>query len=439
MRTTLKPSQVLSISLLLFAIFFGAGNMIFPPLLGLSSGEHMWVSIAGFVITDVGLSLLAIVAVALAGGNFKTLASRVHPKFAAILAIIIYLSIGPLFVIPRTGSVSYEIGIVPLFQDHWYSMLLFTGIFFTITYFLSLNPSKLVDHIGKILTPILLVIIAVMATKAILSPTSSFATPVGDYKDIPFFKGFLEGFLTLDAIGALVLSNIVVNAIRQNGVTDKKTITKYTIMCGSIAALFLTIIYFALGYIGASNGHLGQFENGGQLLATVMYNLFGTSGNILLSLAIIFACLTTAIGVVSAFANYFSNVLTNVSYKKLVLWVCIFSFVVSNLGLSLLIKLTLPVLIILYPITIILIFVSFIDKYTKRKPSVYVGAMIAAFIISCIHALDNISMMPSAISSLASAIPFYSLGVGWIVPAIIGGIVGYFIPQTQTEGEVSAK
>ncbi|HDX9578669.1 TPA: branched-chain amino acid transport system II carrier protein [Bacillus pseudomycoides] len=439
MHKTLKPSQILSISLLLFAIFFGAGNMIFPPLLGLSSGENMWVSIAGFVITDVGLSLLAIVAVALAGGSFKTLASRVHPKFAAILAIIIYLSIGPLFVIPRTGSVSYEIGIVPLFQDHWYSMLLFTGIFFTITYFLSLNPSKLVDHIGKILTPILLIIIAVMATKVILSPTSSFATPVGDYKDIPFFKGFLEGFLTLDAIGALVLSSIVVNAIRQNGVNDKKAITKYTIICGSIAALFLTVIYFALGYIGASNGNLGQFENGGQLLATVMYQLFGTSGNILLSLAIIFACLTTAIGVVSAFANYFSNVLTNVSYKKLVLWVCIFSFVVSNLGLSLLIKLTLPVLIILYPITIILIFVSLIEKYTKRKPSVYVGAMIAAFIISCIHALDNIGMIPSAISSLASAIPFYNLGIGWIVPAVIGGIVGYFIPQTQTEGEVSAK
>ncbi|CAG9613178.1 Branched-chain amino acid transport system 2 carrier protein [Bacillus rhizoplanae] len=433
MRTTLKPSQILSISLLLFAIFFGAGNMIFPPLLGLSSGKNMWVSISGFVITDVGLSLLAIVAVALAGGSFGKLASRVHPKFATIFSIIIYLSIGPLFVIPRTGSVSYEIGIAPLFQGHWYSMLLFTGIFFTIVYFLSLNPSKLVDHIGKILTPILLIIIAVMATKAILSPAGSFAAPIGDYKEMPFFKGFLEGFLTLDAIGALVLSTIVVNAIRQNGVNDKKAITKYTIICGSIAALFLTIIYFLLGYIGASNGQLGQFENGGQLLAAVMYHLFGTSGNILLSLAIIFACLTTAIGVVSAFANYFSNILTNVSYKKLVLWVCVFSFVISNLGLSLLIKITLPVLIILYPITIILIFVSFIDKYTKRKPSVYIGAMIAAFIISCIHALDNIEMMPAAITSIASTIPFYKLGIGWIVPAIIGGIIGYFVPQTTAQ------
>lgn len=220
MRTTLKPAQILSISLLLFAVFFGAGNMIFPPLLGLSSGENMWVSITGFIITDVGLSLLAIVAVALAGGSFNTLASRVHPKFAAVFAIIIYLSIGPLFVIPRTGSVSYEIGIAPLFPDQWYSMLVFSAIFFTVVYFLSLNPSKLVDHIGKILTPILLVIIAIMATKAILSP-GSFTEPIGDYKDIPFFKGFLEGFLTLDAIGALVLSTIVVNAIRQNGIQDK--------------------------------------------------------------------------------------------------------------------------------------------------------------------------------------------------------------------------
>ncbi len=170
-----------------------------------------------------------------------------------------------------------------------------------------------------------------------------------------------------------------------------------------------------------------------------MYHLFGTSGNILLSIAIIFACLTTAIGVVSAFANYFTNVLTNVSYKQLVLSVCIFSFVVSNLGLSLLIKITLPVLIILYPITIILIFVSFIDKYTKRKPSVYIGAMTAPFFISCINALDNIGMVPAAITSIVSTIPFYKLGVGWLIPAILGGIVGYFIPQTQMESELSTK
>ena len=168
-------------------------------------------------------------------------------------------------------------------------------------------------------------------------------------------------------------------------------------------------------------------------------SIFGTSGNILLSIAIIFACLTTAIGVVSAFANYFTTVLTNVSYKKLVLYVCIFSFVISNLGLSLLIKITLPVLIILYPITIILVFVSFIDKYTKRKPSVYIGAMIAAFIISCIHALDNVEMIPDFIANIVHTIPFYNLGIGWIIPAIIGGIIGYFIPQTEAAGEVSTK
>lgn len=438
MRTTLKPSQILSISLLLFAIFFGAGNMIFPPLLGLSSGENMWISISGFIVTDVGLSLLAIVAVALAGGSFGNLASRVHPKFAAIFTMIIYLSIGPLFVIPRTGSVSYEIGIAPMFHDQWYLMPLFTFLFFALTYFLSLNPSKLVDHIGKILTPILLGIIAIMATKAIMSP-ANFATPVGDYENIPFFKGFLEGFLTLDALGALVLSSIVVNAIRQHGIHEKKAITKYTILCGIIAALFLTIVYFLLGYIGAANGHLGQFENGGQLLATVMYQFFGASGNILLSIAIIAACLTTAIGVVSAFANYFSSVLTNISYKQLVLAVCTFSFIVSNLGLSLLITITLPVLIILYPIVIILIFISFLDTITKQKPSVYIGAMVAAFIVSTIHAFDNLNMLPTEITSIASTIPFYDLGIGWIVPAIIGGIIGYFVPQSQPAGETFTK
>ena len=247
MRTTLKPAQILSISLLLFAVFFGAGNMIFPPLLGLSSGENMWVSITGFIITDVGLSLLAIVAVALAGGSFNTLASRVHPKFAAIFAIIIYLSIGPLFVIPRTGSVSYEIGIAPLFPDQWYSMLIFSAIFFTVVYFLSLNPSKLVDHIGKILTPILLGIIAIMATKRFFHQ-ERLQNLLVTIKKSHFSKDFLKGFnVRCNWCSRIINDRCKCNSSKRY--TRKKSIAKYTIICGSIAALFLTIVYFLLGYI----------------------------------------------------------------------------------------------------------------------------------------------------------------------------------------------
>ena len=194
-------------------------------------------------------------------------------------------------------------------------MLVFSAIFFTVVYFLSLNPSKLVDRIGKILTPILLVIIAIMATKAILSP-GTFAEPIGDYKDIPFFKGFLEGFLTLDAIGALVLSTIVVNAIRQNGIQEKKSIAKYTIICGSIGSILNNCLLLTRLYRSFKR----KLRTIRKWWATISYcyvSIFGTSGNILLSIAIIFACLTTAIGVVSAFANYFTTVLTNVSYKSL--------------------------------------------------------------------------------------------------------------------------
>lgn len=403
--------------------------MIFPPFLGYLSGENMWISILGFITADVGLSLLAIVAVAFVGGSFKNLASRVHPKFAAVLTIIIYLAIGPLFVVPRTGAVSYEMGIVPLFQDQLYFRVLFSFIFFTSVYFLALNPYKLVDYIGKILTPILLGIIFIMATKAIFSPIGSFITPTNDYKEIPFFKGFLEGFLTLDAIAALVLSSIVVNSIRQQGIQEPKSIAKYTIICGCIAALFLTIVYFLLGYIGASSGNVEEFKNGGQLLATTMGQFFGVKGNFLLSIAIIFACLTTAIGVISAFAYYFISILTHSSYKKLVLYVCIFSCVISNLGIHVLIKVTSPVLSFLYPIMIILIFVSFFEKDSRRKPPVYIASMIAASIITCIQQIDSIDMIPNTLADIIHAIPFYNLGLGWIIPAIMGGIVGSLIPQ----------
>ncbi|KOS30000.1 branched-chain amino acid transporter [Bacillus anthracis] len=438
MRTTLKPAQILSISLMLFALFFGAGNMIFPPMLGQSAGENVWIAITGFIVTGVGLPLLGVIAIAFTGGRFNTLARRVHPIFAIVFTITIYISIGPLFVIPRTGTVSYEIGIAPFLPDQWYSLLIFTTIFFTVNFFLSLNPSKLVDRIGKILTPILLAIIAIIVGKAIITP-GKFGEPAGDYKEIPFFKGFIEGYLTIDAIAALVFGIIVVNAIRQKGITEKKSIAKITIICGIIAALGLTIVYLSLAYLGASNGNLGKSENGGQILTNVVNHLFGTSGNILLGIAIILACLTTSVGIVSACANYFSTLLPKLSYKKLVIFVCVFRLIIANLGLTQLIKITLPVLIIIYPIAIILIFLTFIDKYTKRKPSVYIGAMIAAFLISCIHALDNVGMIPNFIANIVHTIPFYNLGIGWIIPAIIGGIIGYFIPQTEAEGEVSTK
>lgn len=198
MKQSLTFKETIPIGLMLFAIFFGAGNMIFPPLLGYSSGTNIWISISGFVVSSIGLPLLAIAAISLFGGNVSTLASRIHPACGVIIPLIIYLAIGPFFAIPRTGTVSYEMAVAPFLsttmQNQWYILLLYTFIYFGITFLLSLNPSKLVDRIGKYLTPLLLIMISIIIVKAISSPVGSISTPSDSYQESPFSKDLLKGF-----------------------------------------------------------------------------------------------------------------------------------------------------------------------------------------------------------------------------------------------------
>lgn len=431
MNKNLKFSQILSIGFLLFAILFGAGNVIFPPILGQLAGKNMLLSISGFIFADVGLSLLAIIAVVLAGGSFYKLANRVHPKFSKFFTGIIYFVIGPLCVIPRTGVVSYETSmasiITPGSTAEFIARIIFTAIFFGITYFLALNPSKLVDRIGKIITPILLILIALITIKSCISPIGVPSQPIGDYATIPFFKGFSSGYLTLDGLGALILSIIVIDAIKGFGVTNSKTIAKNTIIGGVIASIALMFVYFSLGYIGASSISLGVIDNGAILLGTIMNILFGKLGIILLGLVVTLACLTTSIGITSSFGNYFSKRAKKSSYKKIIGLVCIVSFVISNLGLTLLLKVTEPVLTLLYPIAIVLILVSFIDKFINSNSYVYIYGMIGASIVSVLNILDNFNLLNTSLSTLVNNIPLYNLGIGWVIPAIIGCILGYCI------------
>lgn len=435
MKKSLKISQIISIGLMLFAIFFGAGNVIFPPLLGQEAGIKVFPAITGFIIADVGLSLITIIAITLAGGSFDNLSNKVNPKFAKLFSIIIYLTIGPLCVIPRTGAVSYEISALPLipssFTHKWIISIAFTAVFFLLTYFLALNPSKLVDFIGKFLTPILLFLIGIIIVKSFITPIGIPSTPVQDYANNAFFKGFINGYLTLDVLGSIVICTIVLNTIKQCGITDSKGIIKYTLICGIIACIGLMMVYFSLGYLGATSTPLGQAKDGGQLLANIVVHLFGKWGIILLGGVVTFACLTTSIGLVAAFAEYFEKLSPNFQYKNTIAVVCIFSFIVSNLGLSTILKLTIPVLLVLYPVTIILIFLSFLDKFIGEKKFVYYFGIAAGFIVSLVQVLDNLDLILPYISNFAKAIPLYELGIGWLIPSILASLLGFLIPTKK--------
>lgn len=429
MSKQLSGKEILVIGLMLFALFLGAGNMIFPPALGQQAGEHVWLATIGFLITGVGLPFLGIVAIALAGSDIRTIGNKVHPMFGLIFPIILYLTIGPFFGIPRTATVAYEIGITPFLSEalinSQLTLFVYSIIFFVITFWLALNPSKLVDRIGKILTPALLIILVMLTIKATLTPLGEFQQPQGDYIEGAFFKGFLEGYLTLDTLGALVFGIVIVSVIKERGVTEKIDIAKVCIKAAIIAAIGLILVYVSLAFIGASSvSSLGYLDNGGAILSGIAHELFGPLGKIVLALAITFACLTTSVGLVSACGNYLSSVIPGLSYKLLIFILSLFSTAVANFGLSQLISVSIPLLFTIYPIAIVLILLSFIDYAFGIKPVVYQYSLVATAIISVVDGLKAANIHIEGINQLFSYIPFFTIGIGWLVPAIVGAVLG---------------
>ncbi|WP_226670859.1 branched-chain amino acid transport system II carrier protein [Metabacillus litoralis] len=432
MNKQLSGKEIIVIGLMLFALFLGAGNMIFPPALGQQAGEQIWLATIGFLITGVGLPFLGIVAIALAGSDIRTIGNKVHPVFGLIFPIILYLTIGPFFGIPRTATVAYEIGITPFLSreliDSQFTLFIYCLIFFVITFWLALNPSKLVDRIGKLLTPALLLILVLLTVKAIFTPMGEFQAPQGDYVDGAFFKGFLEGYLTLDTLSALVFGIVIVSVIKERGVTKRVDIAKVCIKAGMIAAIGLIFVYVSLAFIGASSvSSLGYLDNGGAILSGIASSLFGASGKVVLALAITFACLTTSVGLVSACGNYLSNVVPNLNYKGIIIILSVFSTCVANVGLSQLISVSVPLLFAIYPLAIVLILLSFVDHVFEIKPIVYQCSLLATAVISVVDGLKAANINIEIINQLFSYIPLFSIGIGWLVPAIIGAVVGAII------------
>jgi branched-chain amino acid:cation transporter, LIVCS family len=430
MSNKIPTAYIVTVGFMLFALFFGAGNLIFPAMLGQSAGTNIWSAISGFVVTGVGLPLLGILALGFSGkSDLQSLASRVHPIFGIVFTVALYLSIGPLFAIPRTATVTFEIGIKPFLSNgnNGIALIIFSIIFFVITAVLSLKSSKIVDIVGKYLTPILLIVIAILIITAFFKPLGSFQPPTENYLSNAFFKGFQEGYLTMDALAAFVFGIIVVNAVKDKGAVTKKEIMTAIAKAGIIAAVLLAIIYTSLSFIGASSvSELGHLDNGGAVLSGAAIHYFGSFGSILLSLIVFGACLTTSIGLITACSSYFNKLMPGVSYKSFVIVLSIFSMVLSNFGLSQLINISVPVLIGIYPLAICLMALTFLHPIFKGKKEVYQGSMTLTFIVSLFDGLNAAGVDFAPISNLFSSIlPLYDVGIGWLVPAIVGALLGY--------------
>ncbi|MEJ8800454.1 branched-chain amino acid transport system II carrier protein [Pontibacter sp. H249] len=428
---TLSFKETFFIGLMLFAIFFGAGNLIFPLSLGQAAGTNLLPAIMGFLMTGVGLPLLGVIAIGISKNeDVQSISAKVHPVFGLLFPVIIYLTIGPLFAVPRTGTVSFEIGIAPFLSEglrtSGWGMILYSAVFFLVTYLLALNPGKVVDRIGKILTPVLLVILAILLVKSVVDPLGNVQVPLSSYESAPFFKGFQEGYLTMDTIGSFVFGLIVINAIRAKGVQQTKQIAKVCATAGIVAATGLAIVYIGLAYAGATSVEtLGHLENGGLIITNVSNQHFGLWGNTILGIAITFACLTTSIGLVVACATFFNKLRPSISYRTYVLVLTIVSAVISNVGLTQIISFSIPVLVAIYPIVIVLIILTLFGSALKKRHAVYTWAVLFTGIISIFDGIAAAGFELSITAYLAEYLPLFSLGMGWLAPAITGGLIGF--------------
>ena len=265
MTKQLTPIDVLALGFMTFALFLGAGNVIFPPGAGLAAGENIWPTAFGFLITAVGLPLLTLIALARVGGGLAQLTGPLGRVAGVLLSVLVYLAIGPLFATPRTAVVSYQIGVVPFVQDGWQALLGYSIVYFSVVIFLALKPGQLVDRIGKYITPVLLLGLLMLGVAALLFPAGQMHAPSEQYRSAPLIQGFLQGYLTMDTLGALVFGIVITTAIRDRQVSETRLITRYTVLAAVIAAAGLSMVYLALFYLGATSGALvGEGVNGGQ-------------------------------------------------------------------------------------------------------------------------------------------------------------------------------
>jgi len=439
------PVSFIIIGFMLFALFFGAGNLIFPLMLGQMTGENVWIANAGFLVTGVGLPLLGITAFVFSGeSDLQSLTSRVHPLFGIVFTTVLYLAIGPFFAIPRSGNVAFEIGVKQPFLSGGAGhipLLVFTVLFFTVACLLSLNPSKIIDIVGKFLTPIKLTFIGLLVVVAVVHPIGKFQGPTEGYTSHVFFKGFQEGYLTLDALVSFVFGIIIVNAIKEKGVTQKKKLMIVSGKSTAIAAILLALIYTALSYMGASSvDKLGHLENGAEVLAGVSSYYFGSYGSILLGLMITVACLTTSVGLITVCSSFFHILFSKISYKIIAISLSAFCTLVANIGLTQLIKVSTPVLITMYPVAISLIFLTFLHSVFKGKAEVYQGSLLLTFIISLFDGLNAAEIKIKIINDFFTQfLPMYNVGLGWLVPSIIGALGGYVFSKVRKKDRVSTQ
>ncbi|WP_281647419.1 branched-chain amino acid transport system II carrier protein [Parendozoicomonas sp. Alg238-R29] len=422
----MRKNDILGLGLMVFAFFLGAGNLIFPPWAGQLSGENLWLSLTGFLATDVGLSLLAIIAIAMAG-SAENLTRDIPGVLALAFWMAAYIIIGPAFAVPRTSVVAYEVGILPwLGGESPLYLALYSIIFFSVVAWLCVFPGRLITIVGKILTPVLATVLGAICIAMMLEPEIVLGPGQGAWAEHAMLEGAVQGYLTMDTLGALAFGIVIAASVRRFGVTDRGAIIKYTIMASLIAGIGLSLVYLGLFYLGGiSREIVPDARNGGHILSIMVTHLLGDAGQIALSVVITLACLTTAVGVTTSFGDHFHHRWPKVGYRFWVMSVSFLSMIVANAGLNTLLKVSIPVVVAIYPVAIMIIFAEILRQKVVVTSRCMQVALAVVFGFSCLDGLNAAGLMGA--ESFVHSIPLFDNGLGWLIPGLLVILAGWIV------------
>lgn len=427
-----RKKEVLILGFALFAMFFGAGNLIFPPSLGIDMGKDWLVAGIGFLLTGVGLPLLGVLAFTKVG-RLEDFSVKISSRFNTLYCTALVFVIGPLFAIPRTGSTTFEMGVLPSFPNvnPLVLSIITSTAFFGITLILVIKESKITDIIGKFLTPVILIILAAIA---FLGITGNIGTPVDKNITGVFAKGFVSGYQTMDALASVIFGVVIVKGLEGKGIVEEKEQRYFLSGSALIAAIGLGLIYFSLMYLGARVSGVGTFSTTSAALYLAEITL-GSAGKIAFGICVATACLTTSVGLVAIASDWFAR-FTPISYKMWSVIICVFSGVMAIGGVDFIIKLSVPVLCILYPVTIILIL---LNVFGVKHVLVYRTATYTTLVVIILEEVFSKILHVTPVTNFLAKIPMAESGFVWVVPCLAGMAVAFVAAPIRKAAKLKAK
>ena len=413
-----KTKDILLTGFALFAMLFGAGNLIFPPMLGYETSSSWILTMLAFIITGVGFPFLGILSVSIAGNGIKDFANRVSPIFSTIFAILSILAIGPMLAIPRTGATAYEITFLYNGMESPIYKYIYLICYFGIVILFSLRANKVIERVGKILTPILLILLFLIIIKGVFFTNLSIKPDIYPHA---FKRGFLEGYQTMDTIASIAYAGIILKAIKSGRNLTHKQEFSFLIKSGLVAIISLALIYGGFALVGAKMHSVLATDDKIELLVKTTSYLLGNYGIFVLAICVAGACLTTAIGLVATVGEFFSSI-TSFKYENIVIFTVIISFLLSILGVESIINISIPILVFIYPVMISLILLNLFGKFVKND-YVYKGVVLFTGIIGLIESLEALGIKNYYTKSVLEILPFSDYGLTWLFPGIIGYIL----------------